>query len=165
MPEDVGVQVAGFLHKLGHLRKFSSDGRPALHKPLLLLYALAEFKQRRRETVSFRETDSVVTPLLKKYGPTGTSARVSDPFVRLESDGIWEIRTTNRDELFDRSGNARPGILSKNDTEAGFSGDVLALLRTHPGPVDNAARTILDTHIPAGIQKDVLDSVGWEQSR
>jgi putative restriction endonuclease len=160
MPEDVGTQEAEFLHKLRHLRKFSAGGRQAVHKPLLLLYALAELKHHQREMVRYREADEIVTPLLRKYGPSGTRARVSDPFARLEGDGIWEIKSTNREELFDNGGNARPGPLSKHNTEAGFNEEVLALLRRSPALIDEAAMVILDEALPAGDHSDLLAQIG-----
>jgi putative restriction endonuclease len=145
---------------LQYLRRFSAGGRPALHKPLLLLFALAELKLRQRDAVSYRDADDVVTPLLREFGPTGTRGRVADPFARLEGDGLWQIRAANRDELFDSGGNARPGALHKHNPVAGFDPDTLKSLRTVPELVDRAINLLLENGIPPEAQKEVLDRLG-----
>lgn len=153
------------IHKLRHLRRFSAGGRPALHKPLLLLYALAELKLRHRDTASYREADEIVTPLLRDFGPTGTRARVADPFARLEGDGLWQIRATNRDELFDGGGNARPGALYKHNPEAGFDSDSLMVLRTTPGLVDRAIGLLLEAGVPPQAHEEVCRRLGLSEDQ
>jgi len=157
-------QEADFLRRLGHLRQFSSGGRRAPHKPVLLLYALAQLKHHRREAIRYREADEVVTPLLKTYGPIGTRARVADPFARLEGDGIWEIKSVARDDLFDSGGNARPGVLSQRNPEAGFSQKVLGLLQRKPALIDEAARVLLEANLPSESHVHVLQRVGLQLS-
>jgi putative restriction endonuclease len=161
MSIDDSDPVAEFLHKLGHLRKFSAGGHKALHKPLTLLYALSELKHRRSETIRYRLADEVVTPILVKFGPSGSRARVADPFARLEGDRLWKIRTANREEIFDAAGNARPGALSRLDVEAGFDPETLRLLRSKPELIDEAVRVIVEAHIPPDIRETVLHMVGW----
>ncbi|MCO6415210.1 hypothetical protein JYK14_03340 [Siccirubricoccus sp. KC 17139] len=156
-PEDRATE---FLEQLGKLRQFSAMGRRAPHKPLLLLYALAQLKHHGRDRVKYRDAERVLTPLPQTYGPTGTRARVADPFARLEGDGIWRIESENRDALFDSGGNARPGALSKHDAEAGFDDRTLSLLRDRPRTIDEAARVLLERNLPPQTHAEVLERVG-----
>lgn len=153
-----------FLKRLTHLRKFSASGRKALHKPALLLYALAEFKHRNAETVHYGAAEDVIAPLLEKFGAPGSRARVSDPFARLEGDKIWKLRAANRGELFDAGGNAKPGALRRHNVEAGFDPASLNLLRANPQLIDEAVATVVREHIPADIRDEVLRLVGWSRS-
>jgi putative restriction endonuclease len=161
MSSDIDKQGEEFLRRLTRLRKFSAYGKTAIHKPVLILYALSELAHRQAETIHYRAAETVVAPILVKFGPAGSRARVADPFARLESDGIWKIRATNREELFDASGNARPGLLNRYDVEAGFSEDILALLQSRPPLITAAVRAVVDAHIPSAIQSLVLGAVGW----
>ena len=61
-------QKEQFLKRLTHLRKFSASGRKALHKPTLLLYALAEFKHRNADTIHYAAAEEVIGPILEKFG-------------------------------------------------------------------------------------------------
>lgn len=83
MVEKSEDRAAQFIDRLGKLRQFSATGRRAPHKPLLLLYALAQLKHHGRDRVKYRDAERVLTPLLQAYGPTGTRARVANPFARL----------------------------------------------------------------------------------
>jgi putative restriction endonuclease len=98
------------LTRLSCLRRFTSGGLRAPHKPLLILFALGRLKHGRDDAISYCDADAILALLLRIYGPTGTRARTADPFGRLESDGIWRIQG-DRCSLFDRGGNLRPAVL------------------------------------------------------
>jgi putative restriction endonuclease len=153
-------QASEFLDRLRRLRQHSYAGRRALHKPLLILYALGRLKHHGVRRVRYREAKSQVEPLLHRYGPPGTRARVADPFARLEGDGIWTLISDERATLFDAGGNARPGALDRQDPEAGFDGPTLNLLGRRPALIDEAARVLLDANFPPDIHEEVLGSVG-----
>jgi len=60
----------------------------APHKPLLVLYALAELERGHR-WVSFRDVDRDLTELLDEFGPPRTRHHPEYPFWRLQNDGVW----------------------------------------------------------------------------
>jgi putative restriction endonuclease len=156
-------QGQDFLNKLTRLRKFSGGGHAALHKPVMLLYALSEFAHRNADAIRYRAAETVVAPILAKFGPPGTRARVADPFTRLEGDGFWILRSGNRDEMFDKSGNPRPGQLNKFDAEAGFDDKFLLVLHSQSQLVTEAVHVVSETHIDAAIRREVLMMVGWDR--
>lgn len=131
----------------------------APHKPLPLLLALARVKAG-QNAISYREADDVLPRLLRTYGPSGTRARVADLFVRLRSDGIWRLDASP--ELFDASGQGRPTVMAAADPEAGFTPEVLELLRRDPGLVDRAARRLLDANFLPGLHDDIAAAVGLD---
>lgn len=89
-----------FLETLGSLRRHASNGVRAPHKPLLLLFALAQFKAG-HDGIRYRDAAEILRPLIRTYGPAGTKARVADPIARLRSDGIWRMDASP--SLFDAS--------------------------------------------------------------
>jgi len=153
------VDATDFLNRIDGLRRHTGNGVRAPHKPLLLLFALARLKAG-KATISYSEADNVLPRLLRTYGPSGTRARVADPFVRLRSDGIWQLDA--RPDLFDGSGQGRPAAMAAADPEAGFTDEVLDLLRRDPGLVDRAARRLLDANFPPGLHDDIAAAVGLD---
>ncbi|QCO00517.1 hypothetical protein D3093_35315 (plasmid) [Azospirillum argentinense] len=148
-----------FLTILGNLRRNTSNGVRAPHKPLLLLYALARLKDG-QERIRYRDAASILPTLIRTYGPVGTRARASDPFVRLRSDGIWSLDAHS--SIFDASGQGRPAAMADADTLGGFTTGVLELLHQQPALIDQAVRRILDTNFPASLHEDIAAAVGLD---
>ena len=157
--DDDNQQAERFLDGLRKLRQQSYAGKRALHKPLLMLYVFGCLKHQGVGRVRYSEAKRQVEPLLRRYGPPGTRARVADPFARLEGDGLWTLISNDRPAMFDAGGNARPGILDRQDPEAGFNEATLGLLQRRPALIDDAARVLLDANFPVDSQ-GVLRSVG-----
>jgi putative restriction endonuclease len=153
------MDAPDFLSRLDRLRRHASGGLRAPHKPLLLLYALARWRDG-QETLRYRDADAVLPALIRTYGPPGTRARVADPFVRLRSDGIWRLDAGA--ELMDASDQGRPGALAAANPEAGFTPEVLALLRATPGLADWAARRLLDANFPPSLHNDIAAALGLD---
>lgn len=153
------VDPTEFLHKLTGLRRHSANGVRAPHKPLVLLFALARFKAGQEE-IGYRQADAVLPTLIRTYGPKGTNARVSDPFVRLRTDGIWRLDATP--DLFDASGQGRPAAMADANPAAGFAPAVLELLRREPDLADRAARRLLDANFPPSLHDDIAAAIGLD---
>jgi hypothetical protein len=102
-PAAVSLDRETLLAMFDGIRQFARGGRRAPHKPLLLLYALGRLKHDRQAEIRFNTTEAALQPLLRVYGPWGASARVSYPYSRLASDGLWQL--PDRADLFDAGGN------------------------------------------------------------
>lgn len=153
------MEASDFLASLERLRRHSSNGVRAPHKPLLLLYALASFKDG-REAIHYRDAEAVLPPLLRTYGPQGTKARVADPFVRLRSDGIWRLDAAPN--LFDASGQGRPAAMSIANPEGGFTAEIIRMLRRQPDLADKAAMRLLETNFAPGLHEGIAAAVGLD---
>ncbi len=55
--------------RFGSIRIFAKGGKLAPHKPLLLLYALAELKNKKRERIEFNDAEEIVDPLIHFVNP------------------------------------------------------------------------------------------------
>lgn len=72
------------------MRLHRAGGKPSPHKPLVLLYAISALQKGKNDFL-FESAEKELVALLDKYGP-GTVSKPEYPFVRLVSDGIWELR-------------------------------------------------------------------------
>ena len=140
------------------IRIFAKDRKLAPHKPLLLLYALAEFRNRNSERIEFNDAEKTVGPLIRQYASRNTKARVADPFGRLANDkgNIWWIEPHQTNVSGDLSSiEARDQHL-----KAGFSDDVLAAFRQNPALIDDVAINLLERNFSPSLHHDILDAVG-----
>ncbi|MCK8784706.1 hypothetical protein M0638_09965 [Roseomonas sp. NAR14] len=156
------MDAATFLAVLRKLRRHPGPAGPAPHKPLMLLYALVQLRQHGRHRIGYRDADRVVGSLLARNASAGTRARVADPFLRLETDGIWQVELADRVEVLDGGGNGRPAILARLDPQAGFSDPILALLRHCPALVDEAINQLLDDNFPQDGHSAIITALGTD---
>ena len=159
-PAAVPLDRKTLLARFDGIRQFARGGRRAPNKPLLLLYALARLKHDRQTEIRFNTTEAAVQPLLRVYGPWGASARVSYPYSRLISDGLWQL--PDRADLFDAGGNIPEGVARERDVPAGFTPDVLATFEREPELIDVVALHLLERHFAPGLHEEILEAVGLE---
>ncbi|HCB34852.1 MAG TPA: hypothetical protein DEP66_00335 [Acidimicrobiaceae bacterium] len=75
-----------WLDRVRRIRQYSSGGKRAPHKPLLLLYALAQLQQDRHSALTFEHYEPKMKKLLTELGSqsaTAAPARHQYPFVYL----------------------------------------------------------------------------------
>ena len=146
------------LKRFRSIRIFAKGGKLAPHKPLLLLYALAQFKNEKIERIAFNDAESIVGPLIQTYGPFNSTTSVTYPYARLANDKseIWWIEEHDKNASDDLSlTQARDRNL-----KAGFSDDVLRQFRDNPKLIDLVAINLLERHFPPSLRPDILDAVG-----
>lgn len=155
--------LEAFLEKFKKIGIFARGGKRAPHKPLLLLYALARFQQKRDKYITFTEAEKDVEPLINLYRPwSKTPSSVSYPFGRLANDSqdIWKVDSLPN--MVDKSGNIRVSSARSVDLKAGFTDDVLAVLEKHPHVIENVAGYLLSHHFAPSLHEEILDAVGLE---
>lgn len=134
------------------------DGQDALHKPLLLLLFLkASSSPSSRRLVPFEMIDSVMGPMLEKFGE---SSAVEYPFVRLGNDRpkIWEVPGIERAMPRKGQTDAKRSELLRLGLAGGFTKNVWTTLRG-----DQAARkgaiAVVAGQIRNGVREQLLMSV------
>jgi len=146
------------LKRFDTIRIFANGGKLAPHKPLLLLYALAQLKNEKIERIAFPDAENLVNPLIQTYGPFSAKTTVAYPYARLANDksGIWWIEEHEKNASGDL-------ILTKardRELKAGFSEDVLRALRENPKLIDLVAINLLERNFPPSLHPDILEAVG-----
>jgi putative restriction endonuclease len=76
------------------VKSWRNGGIRAPHKPLLMLYSLAQFSRGDEELI-FAEVEGEVRNLLRGFGPNRQTYRAEYPFWRLQNDNLWCVSTDN----------------------------------------------------------------------
>lgn len=143
------------LNKIETLSIWKKGEQRAPHKPLLIIYALANLQKGKR-LLPYEVVKSDLTQLLRDFGPIRKSYHPEQPFVRLKNDGIWELS----EEIDHSTKNIRSQLTNK--VHGGFRKDVYNLLENNDRLVKKVAQAVLETHFPETIHEDILLAVGLE---
>lgn len=146
------------LDRFDSIRIFAKGGKLAPHKPLLLLYALAQLKNDKIERIAFTDAEVAVGPLVQTYGPFNAEPSVNYPYARLANDknGIWWIEEHAKNP----SGDLRLTEARSQNIKAGFSNDVLQAFHENPKLIDLVALNLLERNFPPSLHPDIQEAVG-----
>ncbi len=147
-----------FLQRLDDLNVWKSGGERAPHKPLLLLLAFGRVLGGAARFVRYRDDiDGPLRDLLDRFGPPRPKHCPEEPFVRLRTDGLWEI--PGHDPMT-AAGNVSRRLLVAGNVAGGLPERVHALLQADHQLVHEAARRLLDAHFPESLHDDIRRAVG-----
>jgi putative restriction endonuclease len=147
------------LRRFGALRQANlATGQRAPHKPLLVLYLLAQLQarsaSRERLIVPYREIDERVGPLIETFGPPAKGAhRAALPFFHLDQS-VWKLEG-------ERLG---PGHARLRDAAAagGLLPEVEEALRADPSLIVEVARRLLESNFPETYVPDLCAAIGLD---
>jgi len=153
-----------FLEALKSVRQYRKDGRRAVHKPLLLLYALARVSRGEEEhLIPYAQALQPLRRLLSEFGPTRKSNvyHAEYPFVRLQNDGIWETRLPSG-ESFVAEGDPGSRTLLDLGVAGGFRPPIHRALLEEPDVVRRAVALLLEANFPHTLHEEILTEVGFQ---
>lgn len=134
-PERPVTQPAPVTHKLTRqelitslteLQKHRLRGQPSRHKPLALLWAIAQLANHRKRVFSWEEFRAGVRPVLAEFGLPGSSPTAEYPYWHLQTSRLWEVHGVDAGPGF----TATPGAFDVPTVTAGFTPRVATLLAT-----------------------------------
>lgn len=137
-------------------------GQRAPHKPLLLLYVLAQYRQGHARLFDYdTEVRAQLHDLLERFGPQRREYRPDMPFWRLRGDGFWELENA---ELCSTAGSKQPPRceLIGHKVAGGFDAEHYALVKQNKTLIDSLAQQILEAHFPESIQEELADEMGFD---
>jgi putative restriction endonuclease len=140
---------------LSKLSIWKKNGQRAPHKPLLVLYALAQL-QRQQSILPYIEVREKLKKLLFEFGPPRKSYHPEQPFVRLTTDGIWSLSCTVDKRNFSDQ------LLALNQVSGGFQPEIISLLQKNKFLVIELAEQVLQEHFPETMHADILEEIGLE---
>lgn len=145
------------IKRIKNIRINKNGDKRAPHKPLLLLYALANLQRNSTRLMLYRDVKGDLRDLLLEFGPSVEYRHsTEDPFLRLYNDKIWEI---------DKEVNiCRPNkkFLLDNNVSAGFSVEVYHLLKGNTKLLKRVTELLLEQHFQETLYEDILERVGLE---
>ncbi len=151
------MDSVAWLERVGAMRQWQTRGTHAPHKPLLILYALAQLQRTGSSRVRFVDAEGSLKQLLVEYGPPGTRPTPQYPFVRLVNDGLWEVAT---DE--DGTPSENVGELRSSGATGHFNPEFEAALTGAPGLGALVARFLLDREWEESLHSDICEAVGLD---
>jgi predicted restriction endonuclease len=73
------------------IRVWQQGDRRAVHKPLLVLFALGRLLRGEAPLVEFAGIEDKLGKLLEEFGPSGSEKTRHNPFWDLRTDGVWQL--------------------------------------------------------------------------
>ena len=152
------------LNAFDRIRVFQRGEQRAVHKPLLILLALARIARGAPRLTPFDELDQPLKALLSEFGPSSAAGSRHYPFWHLATDGVWQLQGPA--DFLNRPAGATPnlGELRKLHISGGFAPDVDAALRRDPALLAQLAHQLLDAHFPDTLHNDILQALGLDLS-
>nr|WP_305819661.1 hypothetical protein [Photobacterium leiognathi] len=151
------------LEKIQSISQWRRGDERAPHKPLMLLFALSEYKKGHERLFHYaQEVDEPVKALLLQYGPDRSSYKPHYPFWRLanEVDSFWEIENGEKCQL-SSSGDPRKKDLIAYDVKAGFDVASYQTLLSNPSLIDEIASNLIQDNFPESLQEELLVRFGF----
>ena len=123
----------------------------APHKPLLLLYVLANYQQGHTRLFDYgTEVHEQLLGLLERFGPQRKAHYPNMPFWRLKGDGFWDLKNT---EFCSTTGSKQPPVkeLVEQKVAGGFDQEHFALLSKNKNLIGSLAQQIREAPFPGSI--------------
>ena len=147
-----------FQRRVGDVRPARRGASPALHRPVLLLWAIGQAIAGAPRMQSWSTTRDAVAPLMAKYGHVEDAVDgIRYPFWALVRDELWTVE--REQELSLTSRGRRPTLESLNaiNPSAGLREDDYDLIRSQPAAAAAAAASLILRYfhpLPSGLLED-----------
>ncbi len=153
------------LSDIKNMNIWKKHDQRAPHKPLLILYALAQIQANQKQWLDYKVVSEDLRRLLIDFGPYRKSYHPEQPFVRLANDGIWQLEAKGfTSSISIQDLNIKDNWLKIHDTMGGFNDDVFQLLKADKNLVREIAEMLLDMHFPESLHEDILSAIGLDIS-
>lgn len=147
------------IDRFSNIKSWKQGSVRAPHKPLLLLYLLAEFARGNSNFV-FSKIENDIRSLLRDFGPNRRSYDVNYPFWRLQNDKLWCV-TTDNPVMPNNSGDVGRNILVTENAKGCFPGDVVEKLNADRKILDSIISNLLTQNFPTTVHEDILQAIGY----
>jgi len=148
------------LQTFDRMRVWQRGDQRAVHKPLLVLLALARVGAGDTAAIDWNEAEPRLKGLLEEFGPDGSANSRHYPFWHLQTDGLWQLEGPA--SILARPPSATPTLteLRDNHVRGGFPPALREALQRDPQLVATIAQRIVEAHFPESIRAEVLAAVG-----
>lgn len=146
---------------IGGMGTWKTGNVRAVHKPLLVLIALARAQRRESNIIPYRDIDPTLTKALRDFGPPRRSYHPEYPFWYLQSDGFWSVHAAVN---LPKPGQAEPtrAALLKAHAVAVVPESRWSELQQQAMLIPDLARQLLHTFWPDSIHDTIADELGLD---
>lgn len=137
-----------------------SENGPALHKPLLLLFAIGQLLYGKDRMISFADVDIQLSRLLGRFYPQGSlKSNTHYPFGKLENDGIWEVEKSNNLKRTS-AGYLLKGELLLRNIHGSFTLEIFNTMKDNKILTLTIAKQLVNRFFNPGQHAELLGAVG-----
>ncbi len=145
------------LQQIENLRTYRKGERRAPHKPLLLLFAIAELRRGHRR-LPFEAVKAALNPLLNAYAPPVASRHQPElPYWHLMTDGLWKVENA---ESLPRQASGFPTAAALRESAGSLPDEFAERLLARPRLVHDVVSLLLEEHFAPSVHEDILAAVG-----
>ena len=140
-----------------NLNVWKRGSQRAVHKPLLLLYALSQYQKGHDRFFSYSEIDEPLKDLLIEFGPYRKYHHPEYPFWRLQNDGFWELKNHEKAKPRSSNSDAKKSELLKYNVAGGLTKKEFSEVTQNRAKLAQAIGDLLDDFFPETIHEDIID--------
>lgn len=147
---------------IADIRIWRKGNERAPHKPLLLLYVLANYQRGHGRLFDYgTEIHHPLLNLLERFGPERATHYPQMPFWRLKGDGFWELHNA---EHCSSTGSKEPPVteLVSYCVAGGFTEEYYARLKNNKNLICSLMQQILNAHFPENVQEEIAEEMGFD---
>ncbi|MEU7483324.1 HNH endonuclease [Streptomyces sp. NPDC042319] len=149
-----GMVKDDLLRALDTLGTHTHKGKPSLHQPLSLLWAIGRLASGQGRVTSWDTFRAEVGTLLEDFGRPDSRATPEYPFWHLRGSGLWEVQGVTSEDF-----KPTPSALAKAGASAGFTREAARLLQ-RPLPRAEAIGLLCSRYLADVDQEALLERVG-----
>ncbi|MFE6744750.1 YDG/SRA domain-containing protein [Kitasatospora purpeofusca] len=147
-----------FCAAIDALRVDRSSGKPALHQPITLLWAVARAATGQPRLAAWSEVQDELHRLLKRYGRHGSDPSPEYPFVALSRSGLWELKDIDGDVPAARGSQVRNWLLEQNP-QGGLTEPLHTLMATDPVARQQVVDRLTDRFFESSKPEELLQQI------
>ncbi|WP_284203060.1 hypothetical protein [Psychromonas marina] len=150
------MEMLDLEEKLSGIKRWKLGIKTAIHKPLLILYVLNQYKNGHQRLFNFQyEVYDQLKFLLEIYGQKIKSQRPEYPFWRLQKDGFWEVKLQGNIVLTS-SGDAPKKQLFETKAEGGFKTSFYDKLINNKPAIDLLSISLIKDYFPHSLHNSLI---------
>ncbi|MFI1810057.1 YDG/SRA domain-containing protein [Streptomyces sp. NPDC020422] len=153
--------TTGYLDAFTSLRVDRSSGQPALHQPIVLLWAIARARQGKQRLISWHASKEELSALLAHHGRPGSTPAPEFPFTALHRSPLWTLEGVPG-EVPQARGSSLRSWLDEHNPKGGLEKDLHELLARSGKFGEKAVCHLLQTYFADAQWQDILLDVGLQ---
>ncbi len=147
-----------WIDRITSVRRWKRAGERAPHKPLLMLYALAQLQRTGSSSMTYRDAEGDLIQLLANYGPANRKSSPAYPFHRLQNDGLWTVTADGEVPGESVTKLRASGALGQFDPRLEKD------LCDSPALILRVAQSLLELNFPESLHEELCAAVGLDRT-